>query len=321
MQNEPKDLELIQTTALLLGVPDAVIEKDLLVTRAIAAVTSVQHDHFQLIFQGGTALAKAHHLVKRMSEDCDFRLAYQSPTNTLNKDTQRKLLRGFRHQLLTALVDSGFTIAHEDIKVRNEGQFITMRARYDSAFSDARELKPYLALEFFLGKVRTPTLQRAVTTLIRDTLGNKIDHPVVQVNCMSIVETAAEKWVALTRRVATAAERDSYYDKALVRHIYDLAMINAAHPLSNTHFAQLVEQVVRSDRKQFKTHNVHYHEDPVPEIKRALLELKTNPLWAAHWQSFMETMVYGDKPQYAEALITLETLSQLALQSISSAGI
>ena len=71
--------ELISITAERLGLSEPyVIEKDLYVTLAIAALMQVNNPYFKLIFQGGTALAKAHRIVQRMSEDCDFRIVRQS---------------------------------------------------------------------------------------------------------------------------------------------------------------------------------------------------------------------------------------------------
>jgi len=100
--------ELATLTAEKLGLPDPyVIEKDWFVTKAIAILMAVQDEIFHLVFQGGTALAKAHRFVQRMSEDCDFRLAYKNPEEIYKKDAQRKLLRTFRKNLVKALVDNG----------------------------------------------------------------------------------------------------------------------------------------------------------------------------------------------------------------------
>jgi hypothetical protein len=47
----------------------ALVEKDLIVVRAIAALATIDASPFQLVFGGGTALARAHKVVRRMSED------------------------------------------------------------------------------------------------------------------------------------------------------------------------------------------------------------------------------------------------------------
>jgi predicted nucleotidyltransferase component of viral defense system len=73
MHDEVKTLKQIEATRAILGLPSYIVEKDLYVTQAISIVTKIKHEHFDLVFQGGTSLAKAHRIVKRMSEDCDFR--------------------------------------------------------------------------------------------------------------------------------------------------------------------------------------------------------------------------------------------------------
>ena len=61
------------------GLPGtAPVAKDFHVVRAIRAVMSVDAAPFTLIFGGGTALARAHKLVRRMSEDVDFKIMPQA---------------------------------------------------------------------------------------------------------------------------------------------------------------------------------------------------------------------------------------------------
>ena len=50
------------------------VEKDLEVVRAIAAIAALDVSPFTLVFGGGTALARAHKIVRRMWEDVDFKI-------------------------------------------------------------------------------------------------------------------------------------------------------------------------------------------------------------------------------------------------------
>jgi hypothetical protein len=102
--------------------------------------------------------------------------------------------------------------------VRNEGQFMAVPIKYNALFPVSETLKPYLALEFFLNTVKLPFVEREVTTLIHKILGDKVNQPTHIINAMAVTETAAEKWVALTRRVATSTHRAHYLDTNLVRH-------------------------------------------------------------------------------------------------------
>jgi predicted nucleotidyltransferase component of viral defense system len=315
-QNKTKLLEQIQDVSKLLKLPKYTIEKDLYVTQAISIVTKIKHEHFDLVFQGGTSLAKAHQIVKRMSEDCDFRIRAHK-TDSLSKEGKRKLLRNFRRNLVSNLREKGFNIKDEEIRVRNEGQFMSVRAWCPSAFERPAELKPFLALEFFLGNVKTPSEIKPVTTLIQQVLGDKVQHPITQVNSISVIETAAEKWVALTRRIATIKHRNHYRDESLVRHIYDLHQIEQAG-LFIKQFEDLVPKIVMDDRKQYRNHNDAYYCNPAEEIKRALDELKTNPEWQKNWEKFIDTMVYDkEKPTYAKVMKNLQEKSGKVLHKLN----
>ncbi|MCK4608010.1 MAG: nucleotidyl transferase AbiEii/AbiGii toxin family protein, partial [Gammaproteobacteria bacterium] len=316
MQNKTEILEQIEAVSTLLKLPAYVVEKDLYATQAISIVTEVKHDNFDLIFQGGTSLAKAHRVILRMSEDCDFRIRAHN-AEPLSKEGKRRLLRKFRRNLVNNLQESGFNIVNEETRVRNEGRFMSVRARYSSAFLPTTGIKPYLALEFFLGDIKTPCETKPVTTLIQQVLGDKVHHPVSQVDSITVVETAAEKWVALTRRIATMKYHNHYRDESLVRHIYDLYQIEKAG-LFTKQFEALAPKIVMTDREIYRNHNEAYYCNPAREIKKALDELKTNPEWQDNWDRFISTMVYDKKkPTYKKAIDNLQAKSEKALHELS----
>lgn len=313
-ENKETLQELVNITAERLQLTQpSVVEKDFYVTQALLALSKISNENFELIFQGGTSLAKAHRIIQRMSEDCDFRMQLKSSMN-LSKEKKRKTLRSFRHNLVATLRETGLNIADEDIRVRNEGQFMSIRARYNSIFPTATGIKPYLALEFFLANVKTQTATKQVTTLIRQTLGNKIIHPEFPINSVSVIETAAEKWVALTRRIATMKHRQHYRDPSLVRHLYDIHSIEQ-NGLFNNSFQPLVAEIVQNDREQYKNHNNDYYNNPIKEIERAIKVLGQNYEFKDNWNDFINYMVYAQqKPTYSEALATFTKRSQEALE-------
>ena len=58
---------------------EALVEKDWLVVKALAAITAADKGPFQLVFQGGTALSRAHRVIERMSEDIDIKIVSEGP--------------------------------------------------------------------------------------------------------------------------------------------------------------------------------------------------------------------------------------------------
>jgi predicted nucleotidyltransferase component of viral defense system len=53
----------------------AALEKDVLLTEALRAISEIKLPGLALTFAGGTCLSKAYGLLERMSEDIDLRLA------------------------------------------------------------------------------------------------------------------------------------------------------------------------------------------------------------------------------------------------------
>jgi predicted nucleotidyltransferase component of viral defense system len=60
-------IELIKATAEILELEYFVVEKDYYVTQVIHMLSGLENEYFRLVFCGGTCLAKAHKIVKRMS--------------------------------------------------------------------------------------------------------------------------------------------------------------------------------------------------------------------------------------------------------------
>ncbi len=309
-------LEETQQLSEYLSLDEYVIEKDIYVTKAISVVTKIPHEFYDLVFQGGTSLSKAHRIVERMSEDCDFRMRLKRTDQQHSKEFRRKALRSFRYEIVNALVRNDFGVDRNEIRVRNGGQFMSIRAYYPSVFRHVETMKPYIALEFFLAEVKMATEIKPVTTLIRQVFGDKVDHPEFPVNSVAIIETAAEKWVGLTRRVATSKHRKHYRDANLVRHLYDLYKINELGYFTDE-FGPLVARIVQDDRENYKSHNDDYYQNPIAEIKRALDELHESAEWRNNWNRFVDTMVFAEQsPSYDEVLENLTQKTDLALREL-----
>lgn len=133
------------------------------------------------------------------------------------------------------------------------------------------------------------------------------------ITCVSLVETAAEKWVGLTRRIATIKHWAYYNDPALIRHLYDLLKIRRSIEL-NEDFTKLVKQIIAIEKEQFKTHNRDYFQNPSREIKIAVEFLASSQEWRDNWKRFVHDMVFETSPPtYDEALNSFRELSFLCL--------
>lgn len=318
MQND--DLQdLIEICSDKIGLPGVFIEKDFYLTQALHMISDINNPYFSLVFHGGTALAKAHKIVERMSEDCDFRIHASPDFLALNKSQRRNMLHSYRHEMLAYFKKNGFNILEEGRNTRDQGNYFTFNLQYYFLYPANKILRPHIQLEFMVVDSRLPTLECPVTTLIRQTLGESIDHKIKTLTCVSVNETAAEKWVALTRRVANAMRcPDKFPDPTLVRHIYDLYCIQQKQGINQTSYS-LIDELVKEDAIRYKNQNINYVQDPVSEIKWSLSLLTENKEWAKNWDNFMQSMVYSEtKPDYKTALGHLAKISQPILDQLST---
>lgn len=313
MQNELA--QLISETQAIVQIRPASIEKDYYITQILHALSDIKHEYFSLIFQGGTCLAKAHKIVKRMSEDCDFRIAPFASAQSLSKQSLRNNMRDFRNNIISSLKTLGFNIQPENIKVGNLGQFMQIELFYDAIHPLSSTLRPHILLEFIMIDARTEPTNLPVTTIIKEVLGKNVNHSIKSISCVSVVETTAEKWVALLRRVSNI-ERGDQHDNTLIRHLYDLYKISE-HLIPDDQFFSLINQTIQNDRERYKNQSLAYYHDPISEIKNALQSLQNNTLWQQDWQYFMEAMVfYTEQVEFTEALDSFIKLSNIILEKI-----
>ena len=177
-------------------------------------------------------------------------------------------------------------------------------------------LRSHILLEFTVSEVRLSVENLPIKSLIEDTLENVVIFPFVQTQCISVEETAIEKWVGLTRRVVAIERGYHDDDDTLIRHVYDLNAIIQANKI-HTDFFMLAKYIINNDARQFKKQHPEYSTNPVTEIKKTLALLKTKPVWKDRYQAFIESMVYENTADltYNKAIAALEQLSHSVILS------
>jgi len=312
---DKKLLELIETTSELLDLEDFVIEKDYYVTQVIHALSGLENEYFRLVFAGGTCLAKAHKIVKRMSEDVDFKIQVKKINESFSKTRLLKELKEFRSYIQSKLIIPNLITGEP--RVRNEGQYSLIEIGYPSFFPQNTKLRSHILLEFTVSQIRLSIEGLSVRTLIEETLENVVVFPKVETQCISVGETAIEKWVGLTRRIMAIERGYHHDDKTLIRHVYDLNAIKKMNKI-NDNFFVLAKAIVNHDAKQFKNQHPEYSDDPGAEINRSLDLLKSKSHWKERYQEFIETMVYDSNSvlAYESAIEILDRLSEEVIDSL-----
>ncbi|WP_245183353.1 hypothetical protein [Legionella israelensis] len=69
----------------------------------------------------------------RWPTQLDFRVIAKSPCLDLGQSAKRRELRLFRHSLVESLVNAGFDVQAQNIKVFYEGRYMSIRASFEGA--------------------------------------------------------------------------------------------------------------------------------------------------------------------------------------------
>jgi predicted nucleotidyltransferase component of viral defense system len=100
--SNPPDRRTLGRVAGALAVDEAFVEKDWHVVEAIRALLALGDADFTHVFSRGTSLLKGHGLIKRLSEDIDFKMSLSAEFLALSHHQQRRRLGHYRERL-TAL--------------------------------------------------------------------------------------------------------------------------------------------------------------------------------------------------------------------------
>jgi len=93
------DRQLIERIAGALSTDEGLVEKHWYVVRAIGIIASLDHTGAIPVFSGGTSLLKGWGLIKRFSEDIDFKVTLSQAASGAASRNKR---RAFRERILSA---------------------------------------------------------------------------------------------------------------------------------------------------------------------------------------------------------------------------
>ena len=132
------------------------VEKDLHVVSAIAALAAIDATPFDLVFGGGTALARAHQIVRRMSEDVDFKIVprRRHPSAAAASAAQ---LGKLARQVTAALQAAGFAFDPNDKACtwsRDENRYTVWQLPYAADSGAGEGLRPTIQIELNYAPLR-----------------------------------------------------------------------------------------------------------------------------------------------------------------------
>ncbi len=197
----------------------------------------------------------------------------------------------------------------DEPRAGNGNQFIEYELEYTPIFDIAGALRPFLKIQLIVSELSGVAENHAITSLVNQVMNQSPE--IADFSCVNVVQTAAEKMVALLRRTAARLNGiNDWNDDALIRHIYDLHKISQHYELGAV-FYEVVHSTVIADGKQYQNKYPAFVENPVGEIKKALLALQTDAIFKQQYDNFLGPLVYSvDKPSYEEGLATIIQLAE-----------
>lgn len=279
----------------------AIVEKDHYIVELLALLKPLSFDSHQLVFAGGTALAKSGVALNRMSEDVDIKLVPTIAFMALSRNQRRGTRKAVIQTIIDAITATGMFSVDDDQQVtRDEYRYNDIPVRYPQRLAQEPCLRPFIKLELMESDLLEPAEARDIHSL---STGLMKKLPVVQAfPSVTVTSTQAEKLVAMLRRTAAVTRNvERFDDTTLVRHIYDTScIINAGH-VDMALLPVFVERTINQDIQRYGNQYPQFCDSPVTELKLGLEELTNNPVHQERYQQFVAPMVFGKQVTWAEA--------------------
>lgn len=303
----PPDKSTFEDVALETGIAAPFVEKDWYVMQVISVLSGIEADGYEIIFSGGTALSKAHGLLRRFSEDIGFRV--------LTENTSRKALSAYKNTVIKKLRESGFDIEDHQIKARDENRYFSIDLDYKTQFERPDALRPHVQIELTVRDIQLSAIYLPVHSFVSRLAGH--DPEVVRIGCVDPVESAADKLSALAWRIPDRIRGSEYDDPAIVRHLHDLAILKEI-ALKHEAFPKLVLSSMGHDDRRSKN-NPDFAGLPVEEKFRQMFEiLDTNQDYPREYGRFVKGVSYAllftqalDRQRIAEVIYIVSGFNQI----------
>jgi len=153
-----KFIDLIEEVSIDIKIDQSIIEKDYYVTLILKKLSESSDD---IVFKGGTSLSKAHHVIKRFSEDID--ITFETKINRKRrKRLKNEVVLGISKELNIPIINFEDTRSKRDL---NGYKF-----SYETTYEYTGTMLPIVKLETALISNSYPTETLMITNYIGDYL-------------------------------------------------------------------------------------------------------------------------------------------------------
>jgi predicted nucleotidyltransferase component of viral defense system len=295
------DRRLVEKLAEDLGTSPGLIEKDWHVVRALGVIAQVDTAGMMPAFSGGTSLSKGWELIKRFSEDIDFKVGEPA---TSSASRARRERTAYRERILESLAASDFEIIGEPY-AGNVSRFFSADVAYGAQFGSGQGLRPHIRIEMSFRAPALAPVARPIRSLIA--AAQREPPEIASFPCVDPVETAADKLSALSWRVLARDRSSPKDDATIIRHLHDLAALERYAALA-PRFPELVRAAAATDVGRGGGPAA---DDPAAMFAEMLKRLQNDPLWAREYEDFVAAVSFarsGDEIGFRKALAAAASL-------------
>jgi hypothetical protein len=193
----------------------------------------------------------------------------------------------------------------ERVKVLHSDTYVRYDLPYEPIMEGEGVLRPEIKIEISAFPIRRSLREWAVTSFVSE--ANKSEAEIPSIACVSLVEIAAEKFVALTRRSGAAFAGLEALDPTLPRHVYDLSRLDGQYDAEDA--ASLALEIMTDEAVTRGGEFPGYLANPLRETLKAVATMAVHGPFSAQYSSLMEDMVYGDKPEFKDAMVIVQNFA------------
>jgi len=301
--NAPSEATLGRVAGAL-AVDEAFVEKDWYVVQAIRQLVELGSDDLVPVFSGGTSLLKGYGLIKRFSEDIDFKFALSEAFLGRSANQRRKMLGELRDALIATWTSAGFVVT--SVESRDANGFLKIEMDYPSGLDPHGALRPHILAELSAKSPRLAVQHLPLASFVAQYA--RAAPEVASIACVDPVETAADKLSGFAWRMLIRDRSSDKDDATIVRHLHDLAALEAV-VADNADFPALLRSILNDD--SHRGGGAVAGLKPRERLVTMRAKLAEDALYAAEYERFVGGMAFAgaaEVPRFETAIAAVERL-------------
>ncbi len=296
-KNKEEFKELVEITAIDIGLQPFQVEKDYYVSLVLKEISKVKD--LNIVFKGGTSLSKCYDVINRFSEDIDLAVIFESERLT---NTKRRQLK---QEIIKIIDNLNFKLLNEG-EIRSRRDFNRYKVKYENLYDSDEAMIEDLLIETIVAYNPYPIETLEVTNYITRylTRNNYIDlitkyklEPFKMI-VQSINRTFVDKVFA----ICDYHMQQNYLRHS--RHIYDIHKIWDSKYYNEKLVLDIIEDVIK-DRQKYGTQNLSCIPNSKPND--ILKEIVNNNVYKKDYNEITLSFLH-DNILYEDAIKTIKKL-------------